>query len=99
MNDYISRESALKAIFDSANRILANERPENDLTIQYLIASSNAIDAVESIPAADVEPVVYCRDCKHYDDSSWWKCEFMLVPASLSEDDFCSFGERREAEE
>ena len=57
MSDYISRETALKAIFDSANRILEPEDPANESTIIYLIATSNARDAVKDVPAADVRPV------------------------------------------
>ena len=55
-------------------------------------------DAIRSIPAADVRPVVLCRDCKCYRQSSFvdkhMECarnRFLVHPV-----DFCSFGERRE---
>ena len=56
MSDYISRESALKAIFDSANSTLEFEDPADSSTMIYLIATSNAREAVKGIPAADVVP-------------------------------------------
>lgn len=45
-------------------------------------------------PAADVAPVVWCKDCKF--NSGAKKClnpnSFIAVPA---DDDFCSYGEKR----
>lgn len=55
--DYISREAALKGIFDSANSFLEDEDPAKASTMIYLIATSNAREAVKDIPAADVRPV------------------------------------------
>ena len=106
MSDYISREAAMKAIFDSANSILEFEDPADGSTIVYLMATSNARDAVKAIPAADVRPVVLCRDCK------WYKESELLTPNrfcfrlqdgdgnhigyNFDDLDFCSYGERRE---
>lgn len=58
MDDYISREAALKAIFDSANSFLEDEDPAKASTMIYLIATSNAREAVKGIPNADVRPVI-----------------------------------------
>ena len=49
------------------------------------------VQAIERIPAADVEPVVRCKDCK------WYKtgvCDF-LGTVTL-DDDYCSIGARTE---
>lgn len=52
-----------------------------------------ALVLVGNIPAADVVPVVRCRDCREFAKTSHW-CESFDNPTG--EDDFCSYGERRE---
>jgi hypothetical protein len=55
-----------------------------------------AAKRVSAIPAADVVPVVRCKDCKHYDiGGSCIICGFQ----SRKPDDFCSYGERKEGAE
>ena len=50
-------------------------------------------DWVKTLPSADVVPVVRCRDCKHlYKDG---ECPLRTWYTHV-EDDFCSYGERRE---
>lgn len=52
---------------------------------------------IENFPAADVAPVVRCRECK------WAKHDILLCKYTCTrgllievrEDDFCSYGERR----
>lgn len=58
------------------------------------------VDVFAEIPSADVAPVVRCRDCKWYDRKVWCPVAMsgfhevgMLLP---HEDDFCSYGERKE---
>ena len=50
---------------------------------------------LKQLPAADVAPVVRCKDCKY--NATTHKClnpdSFFLIP---KDDDFCSYGERRE---
>ena len=45
---------------------------------------------INSIPAADVAPVVRCKDCKHRYSDSW--CEY------VDDDDnfYCARGERKD---
>lgn len=59
-------------------------------------------DGIESIPAADVAPVVRCKDCKHFlppTKAEATACSYigggMLAP---SPNDFCSYGERRDVD-
>lgn len=66
------------------------------------------IDTLESIPAADVRPVVLCRDCKHnmanipdiHDginiNENWNACQLTELYDSVKPDDFCSHGKRKE---
>ena len=51
----------------------------------------------------DVAPVVRCKDCKHHQIMEnkksfmyWHNCKFWC--ADISEDDFCSYGERKDGE-
>ena len=49
-------------------------------------------------PAVDAVPVVRCRDCKYYDPENYYIC--CAAPKGIiapSDDDFCSFGKRKEA--
>ncbi len=58
------------------------------------------LDEIEAIPAADVQPVVHCKDCKyrkerHYEESGekpYIKYECKFTKYSMSDDGFCSFG-------
>ena len=49
-------------------------------------------------PTVDAVPVVRCRDCKHfyYDTDKEPSCAFVCGLPRPREDDFCSYGERRE---
>ena len=44
-------------------------------------------------PTVDAIPVVRCRDCKHYDETDSFNCEFSFMKLRRP-DDFCSYGER-----
>lgn len=54
-------------------------------------------DAIKAIPAADVVPVVRCKDCKHrYDDGF---CGGRGSPAQLVPDDgYCDNGARMDGD-
>lgn len=58
-------------------------------------ALGEARDRIKSIKPADVVPVVRCKDCKY--NATTHKClnpdSFFLIP---KDDDFCSYGEKRE---
>lgn len=56
------------------------------------------IDAVATVPAADVRPVVLCRDCKHrFMKPNGWHCRY--AEWGIEDDDFCSCGEKREEQD
>ena len=62
------------------------------------IKLNNAINLLQLYPSADVEPVVRCKDCRWKADTideSW--CDFHEFTI-LSDDDFCSYGERKDDE-
>lgn len=58
------------------------------------------ITDVESAPTIDAVPVVRCKDCKHRDPEDH-KCDCGALERAgcmfpVSDDYFCSYGERRE---
>lgn len=89
MKEYIEREAALTAI--------------STITMyKGVVSFETAKYRLETIPAADVRPVVLCRDCKHYkaeNKGKPWKsnrsycCRSACV--ATNPDDFCSYGERK----
>lgn len=59
---------------------------------------------VRDMPAADVAPVVRCKDCNHYDMGVCLKIysDGSVHPAawqSRKPEDFCSYGERKDNDE
>lgn len=69
---------------------------------KYGIPLGDLVDTFADIPAADVAPVVRCKDCKWYSElvcgegkllgSQGWCNEVMARP--MPSNGFCSFGER-----
>lgn len=55
-------------------------------------------ERIKSIPAADVRPVVYCKDCKYYRQSNFVDKHMECVRSGfpVHSVDFCSYGEKRE---
>lgn len=59
--------------------------------------------AIGKLPAADVVPVVRCKNCKWFADNNggqWYGCQMFQVVWNTPEDapkpdDFCSYGERK----
>lgn len=73
------------------------------LHIEYAYAAEQLLD---EIPAADVAPVVRCKDCKHYRNYPNGLCYLHTEPKTnargysgeavcVEPDDFCSYGERK----
>ena len=63
-----------------------------DPRLAYCIDSIQGVDAVE---------VVRCKDCKHWDEIKHgygWCCLDKTQHKYAKEEEFCSFGERREGE-
>lgn len=67
-------------------------------------AYSVMLNEILNRPAADVVPVVRCKDCKWFVDNNggeWYGCKMFQVVRITPEDapkpdDFCSYGERRD---
>ena len=57
-------------------------------------------ELLEDTPAADVVEVVRCKDCKHCDPDNRHCDHYMgtVLPVSRKDNDFCSYGERKDGE-
>lgn len=70
------------------------------------VIGQTLIRYVKRQPTADVVPVVRCKDCKWFADNNvgkWFGCQMFQVVLITPEDapkpdDFCSYGERKEAD-
>ena len=91
MSDYIKREDAIKALESICV-------PRRVAVGVVAIDIDDAISELEQVPSADVVEVVRCKDCKHRHDSLLEGSPFPsfcdVFPAYISDNDFCSYGER-----
>ena len=62
----------------------------------YDHATQDCITAVEEAPAADVVAVVRCKTCVHYQNGACNHFGYYTYAPDVDEDDFCSYGERKE---
>ena len=90
-NEYISRQEALDALGVTKNATkYGGDHSGYDTRMLYEIH-----DALTGIPAADVVPVVRCKDCKFRENDDF--CTGRGFPYQLVPDDgFCDKGRRKE---
>lgn len=100
MAEYIEREKTVERLRSLGNREYRKEKG----TIQDAI---KMISYPEYTPAADVAPVVRCKDCKHYRNYQNGLCYLHTEPKTnargysgdavcVEPDDFCSYGEKKD---
>lgn len=95
MAEYIKRETAVKVVEKYG---LTNGVAWGRHTGLAICIASEIVD----IPAADVAPVVRCKNCKYSCkdrngrtcEGYWYELSEFAVP--VKDDDFCSYGERKE---
>ena len=87
MDEYIKKEDIEQKIQDGLNNLVLGHDAIEVLGIIYVM------------PAADVAPVVRCKDCEHLVNATVNGNGFLICDISDMEtapDDFCSHGDRRE---
>lgn len=86
----------LLIMFRSSNRELIKYRKADKLGYKVMSADI-AVKGIETVPAADVVPVVRCKDCKHMSPMSNCirYCEAWGGVNGMGDDGFCNYGERR----
>ena len=85
MADYIRREDALFAL----------RKAERGGSMTALTRLERAYAEIREMPAADVEEVVRCRDCKYLVNATINANGFLICDISdmdIAPDDFCSRG-------
>lgn len=112
MAEYIERTEELMLAMNAGARAIENTKryhgaiytkdvfSESPQEIPYLQAAK-VLREVSDAPAADVAPVVRCKDCKDYDMGVCLKIysDGNVHPEawqSRKPDDFCSYGERKD---
>ena len=98
MAEYINRDATIKAIHDVYEYGFPTASGAFDDFATKIVPS-----LLNSIPAADVAPVVRCKDCVHWDDDPDTygadygpKGKCMKSFETMCADDFCSYGERKD---
>lgn len=89
MADYIRRDDALFAL----------RKAERGGSMTALTRLERAYAEIREMPAADVAEVVRCKDCKHKvrtDANGIVICSEEHGMYCPTENDFCSYGDRRE---
>lgn len=95
MAEYINREKTKRELSEWCI----------SLNSPHLLSRDDTMFLLDNIPAADVAPVVRCRDCKYYRVSAMLSpnkfCFRLKHPVedrpigyNFAPDDFCSHGER-----
>ena len=84
MAEYIDKQAAIDALTE--RNLVVHMDSVNDGLVASCHRSAQRI--IANIPAADVRPVVLCRDCMLR--------QYCKVAQYLGEDGFCSNGEKRE---
>lgn len=74
---------------------------KNQLFIREKMLLEENPECEHFIPAADVVEVVRCKDCEHAKEykNNFFCCYYPVTPKSVSSDDFCSYGERKDSDE
>ena len=98
MAEYINREVFLKGIEE---RYCLPCKEAGEYHNGFMCAGCWVGDLRSEVigaPAADVAPVVRCKDCKHsYEDTDGLCCSYgPCVDCIVPEDFFCSYGERKD---
>lgn len=95
MAEYIEKEKAL-AFQNELEPLLCRSAATGE--VFSATKDADIVAYLQSIPAADVRPVVLCKDCRHRDPEDH-KCdsgenERQGCPFKVADDYFCAYGER-----
>lgn len=92
MKKYIECEKLSKTLKIWQSKI-AETYGKND---EYVKCLGSVLLGIDRIPAADVRPVVLCRDCVYLSHDKYGAWCINNYEANLKDDDFCSHGKRKE---
>lgn len=93
MPEYIAREVLLAQL---------RAMESYNVSPMYRRGYDDCVATVLKAPAADVAPVVRCKDCKYAYINSFSAASGVLFCSSsmkaMQQDDFCSYGERKDGD-
>ncbi|MGN1433239.1 MAG: hypothetical protein ACI4XI_05990 [Ruminococcus sp.] len=94
--EYIEREEALNAIKNEIDNYQPNPDPYSITPYEFVRRGLNiAYSIIKNQPTADVQEVVYCKDCGSY-NKRYGECT--RFGAHLGEKGFCSEGKKADKE-
>ena len=104
MKEYIEREAAILALGDEP--VVWDDYDMDGRTQSYAWSAHRR--GIERVPAADVAPVVRCRECKFYREFRTKRYNQLMhlcyrmgkhdMEYLVKPDDFCSYGQRKETD-
>lgn len=90
MADLINRQ----ALMEYPIRINHYDKEHGNL--DFALGIESVLEYAEHLPTVEAVEVVRCKDCKHYNQSTYGDmCKFWVDWLPTESDDFCSYGERR----
>ena len=89
MAEYINRKAAISRIKQYCMDAIDGGRCSLDAVDDGI----DLVNGIKALPVADVVPVVRCKDCKYRDGTPG---QPNILCAQMHEDDFCSYGKRKE---
>lgn len=96
MAEYIEMKK-LEEAFDNADPDVCESYADGHS--DWGFGMENVRDVIRGVPAADVAPVVRCKDCAYsilYEDSEGLYCTNICnLLTRVMDDDYCSYGERK----
>lgn len=99
--EYIEREAAINEIKAAQVALESDNDAVWEMNKKYFKGLAWAHNILLNIPAADVAPVVRCRDCKYgeIDDPDFPNQHYCRAGYGWNDADFyCSYGERKDGE-
>lgn len=92
MTEYIEKNKAIKELYEVYDYEFPTASGGFDEYARMIVPNT-----IKNMPAADVEPVVRCAQCKHFkrnlENDTY--CSSVNGLTDPQEDDFCSYGEKR----
>ena len=87
MNRYIEKDKVISVVCDGCNEQFSDEPCEP--------SECSIMQAINSIPTAEVVEVIRCRDCKYFKriQDGYGECPFA---SNTKDDGYCLHGERIE---
>lgn len=95
------RKEKMMAEYIERERLLRKFNIDDMMNVNgTLISLRDAREVISNFPAADVAPVVHCRECKHH--VAGYCCRDINGRTNMFrmfDNDFCSYGERKTDEQ